>query len=674
MRIKVKKYNETIRCDLTIGNYSVKPDALIIELKKLVSKDTALQQSRFHFEGIVLNTHVYLTDSFDFQFFFGCKSAIVYLKIHSNNLSGEEIFEQAVLAVKQGDEKQLLRLFGSSLEKLLTRKHSNGWSLLHYAAHCGHESLVKVLLEKGADVNEETEDGWTPLLLACSHGQIGCVSHLIRHKDVEINKITKRGSGLHLAVTYGHADAVCSLLKAKASCDLEDFNGKIPLELATDEEIIELIPKFQGSWELEKYTNNEKPPQFAGNLVVYSMLGLSYKQVFIFINLETGYIEEYGSKDKYMERDLPSTSFKILDIQKVYNHKANFFKSGHGFDILCKNGTKSYFTRHSELRDEWIKYINTAVLYCKVHKIGFDNSNQHEFTIIDQKSYETVQITEQSEDICLEMFERVAEIGSGSFGTVYKVIKKDTKWAFAMKCLSKMFLNKKKMLNYAISEVQIMKELNHPFVLCLYYSFQTSSSLYLVLEYCEKGDLESLLEKGKLSEHEAKFYIAEIVLGLEYLHKLGIIYRDLKPANILLDSEGHVRIADFGLAKTFDEKVESVSTVVGSPAYISPEIICHENLTKAADIYSLGIVMHELLTGTIPFPDLQMDKLFSSIGSGKFNFSDEIGKEAKDLIKKLVQRKPEKRPRIEEIKNHEFFCRIDWDLLAEKRYLSPCNF
>ena len=240
-----------------------------------------------------------------------------------------------------------------------------------------------------------------------------------------------------------------------------------------------------------------------------------------------------------------------------------------------------------------------------------------------------------------------------------------------MKCLSKFFLNKKKMLKYAISEIKIMKQLNHSFILGLSFAIQTASNLYLILEYCEGGDLENVLDKRKIPELEAKFYIAEIILGLEYLHSLDIIYRDLKPANILLDSRGHIRLADFGLAKTFDEAEDSVSTLLGSPAYISPEIICHERLSKAADIYSLGVVMHELLTGKIPFIELQIDRLFQNIKNGKFFISETLGKDAKDLIKKLLNRKPEKRPKFDEIKKHEYFTRIDWELLENKQYVPP---
>ena len=296
-----------------------------------------------------------------------------------------------------------------------------------------------------------------------------------------------------------------------------------------------------------------------------------------------------------------------------------------------------------------------------------------EFRIVDQtaENPENIEETEEIEEVTLDSFERLSEIGSGSFGTVYKVVKKDTRATFAMKCLSKFFLKKKKMLSYAISESKIMRELNHPFILRLFYSFQTSSSLYLVMEYCEKGDLENLLEKGRISELEAKFYAAEILLGLEYLHSLGIIYRDLKPANILLDSLGHIKIADFGLAKNFNENEDSVSTVVGSPAYISPEIITHEKITNAADLYSFGILLHELLTSTLPFAELQIDKLFSSIRNGKLKISDTLGKDAKDLIKKLVCRKPEKRPKYEDIKKHLFFKGIDWEFLANKRYQPP---
>ena len=276
-------------------------------------------------------------------------------------------------------------------------------------------------------------------------------------------------------------------------------------------------------------------------------------------------------------------------------------------------------------------------------------------------------IPEEKNDNMINCFERVKEIGAGSFGTVYKVVKKDTGKVYAMKCLSKVYLKRKDMLKYAISEIKIMQQLFHPFVLCLNYAFENSNCLYLIMEYCELGDLETYLDINKISIEQARVIIGEIVLGLEYIHSLDIIYRDLKPSNVLIDENSHIRLADFGFAKNFIEE-NAVSTLLGSPAYVAPEIISREKVNTKADLYSLGVTIHEILTGRVPFASEDIEKLFSAIEHNKILISKDIDKNAKDLIKTLMNRNPKKRPNYKTLKNHKFFKGINWDDLLNKKY------
>ena len=680
MKIKVKTFDSALCRHQTLCTCYVSECSKIGDFKVQIAGHIGQDASFFHFEAYIQDTKVILTESFPFSFFFSSPYTVVFAVYHHSSIeqSKSACFDQAIDAVGSGNESQLSALFSASKsldDCFLSRRNAQGWTLLHFAAISENEKIVGLLLQLGWNCNEETQDNWTPLMLACAHSQVRCAREILRCGGIQVNKLTKRGSALHLAVRYGNFEAVLLLLNAKASTELEDFDGKIPLEVATDNEIIELIPKFQGNTQLVKYENEEKPPLFGGKLMSYHAMRVYNKTVFVYIDLDTGMLNEFATKEDFINKNTPISSCKIIDIVLVEPVKSRLwiFKSVHYLQIVTKTGYKYYYTKHQEYRDEWIRQLVEAIKYCQLHKIGVDNSNKSEFELVETGETEVSETTMEYEYLTLANFERVSEIGSGSFGTVYKVIKKDTGGVYAMKCLSKFFLNKKKMLRYAISEIKIMKELHHPFILTLHYMFQNESSLYLVLEYCEGGDLENLMERRRIPEVEAKFYIAEIILGLEYLHSLDVIYRDLKPANILLDAQGHVKLADFGLAKTFDDKEEMISTVVGTPAYISPEVICHEKLTKAVDIYSLGIVMHELLTGSIPFAEFEIDKLFSSIRNGKYKLADSLGKDARDIIKRLLERKPNKRPGFEEIKRHEYFSRINWELLATKRYMPPSS-
>eukprot|EP00358_Blepharisma_japonicum_P003327 CAMPEP_0202953968 /NCGR_PEP_ID=MMETSP1395-20130829/49551_1 /ASSEMBLY_ACC=CAM_ASM_000871 /TAXON_ID=5961 /ORGANISM="Blepharisma japonicum, Strain Stock R1072" /LENGTH=299 /DNA_ID=CAMNT_0049668889 /DNA_START=127 /DNA_END=1023 /DNA_ORIENTATION=+ len=274
----------------------------------------------------------------------------------------------------------------------------------------------------------------------------------------------------------------------------------------------------------------------------------------------------------------------------------------------------------------------------------------------------------EKEIISLACFEIIEEIGSGSFGTVHMVKKIDTGGIFAMKSLGKKQLKRQGKLKYAITECRLMKQLKHPYIMAFYYAFQNTQNLYMVMEYCSEGDLENLLEvRGAINEHEARFYLAEIILALEYLHDNNILYRDLKPANVLLDSKGHIKLADFGIAKENVTKPETSATLVGSPIYMPPEVLKHQAVGKPSDLYSLGVMMYELLVGSPPYYSDDIEELFHTIKTGKLEIPDILSLEARDLIKKLMEKDPRKRLSIRDIKLHPFFKKIDWNALLSRK-------
>ena len=178
-------------------------------------------------------------------------------------------------------------------------------------------------------------------------------------------------------------------------------------------------------------------------------------------------------------------------------------------------------------------------------------------------------------------------IGKGSFGTVFMVKKKDTGKPYAMKVLDKDKVMKRKQYEHTLSERRILQDIDHPFLIGLRFSFQTKSKLYMVFDFFNGGELYTYISKGKFSEERAKFYAAEILLGLGHLHEHNIVYRDLKPENLLLDRHGHIRICDFGLSKQ-DVTGDSVKSICGTPEYLAPEVIRRKPYGKAVDWWSLG--------------------------------------------------------------------------------------
>ena len=270
--------------------------------------------------------------------------------------------------------------------------------------------------------------------------------------------------------------------------------------------------------------------------------------------------------------------------------------------------------------------------------------------------------------IGFKSFDIMEILGHGAFGKVFKCrLKTNPEKEYAMKVLKKAFLYKNKHLKYAVTECNILKQAEHPFVIKMHFSFQTPDNLYMILDYCPGCDLAYHLNKKQIfEEDEAKFFIAEIVLAIEYIHGLDVIYRDLKPENILVDNEGHCRLADFGLAKENIGEKDFAKSFCGSPAYLPPEMLYSKGVSKAADIYQIGAVLYEFLVGFPPYYTENIKELYQSIRQAKLQVPKYISKEAKDLLNQLLYKRPEKRITLDKVKQHEFFAGIDWVKLKNK--------
>ncbi|TNV84278.1 hypothetical protein FGO68_gene7813 [Halteria grandinella] len=281
-------------------------------------------------------------------------------------------------------------------------------------------------------------------------------------------------------------------------------------------------------------------------------------------------------------------------------------------------------------------------------------------------------ITPKKLKFSLSDFKAHQLLGSGSFGDVYLVQENLTHKYYAMKVLLKSKILTSNIKRYALTERNILSTLNHPFLVKLHSAFQTKEKLYLVQDYCAGGDLsEYLSREGKFNEDKARFYTGEIILAIEYLHEKGIIYRDLKPDNIVLDGDGHVRLTDFGLSKVGIRGSDEVTkSFCGSYAYLAPEILNKDGHTMAVDWYLLGVVLFELLTGLPPFYAPSKETLFSNIRTSKLTFPPYVSLIAQDLISKLMHRDPKLRLR-ERIMEHPFFEGIQWDKMIKKQYMAP---
>jgi len=215
--------------------------------------------------------------------------------------------------------------------------------------------------------------------------------------------------------------------------------------------------------------------------------------------------------------------------------------------------------------------------------------------------------------------------------------------------------------------------MNSPFIVQLYYAFQTIDKLYLVLDFMIGGELFFHLRKAqRFTESRAKFYIAEIILSLEYLHSKNIIYRDLKPENVLMDAEGHIKIADFGLSKQGVSYGTKAYTFCGTPEYLAPEILKGQGHDKAVDWWSLGALLYEMLSGAPPFYSKDRNQMFRNILEKPVEMRPFFSGEAKSLLSGLLTIEPAKRlSNPLDIKAHAFFRDIDWSKLSKKLIKPP---
>lgn len=266
-------------------------------------------------------------------------------------------------------------------------------------------------------------------------------------------------------------------------------------------------------------------------------------------------------------------------------------------------------------------------------------------------------------------------LGTGTFGRVRLVTYNYKKTMyFALKMLKKSEIIRLKQVDHIKAEKAILSVIAHPFIVNLFAAFQDEKMLYMLMEYVIGGELFSQLRKvGRFSNETARFYASEIILALAYLHGKNIVYRDLKPENLLIDKEGHIKITDFGFAKQVEDRTW---TLCGTPEYLAPEIIQSKGHGKAVDWWALGILIYEMLAGYPPFYDENPFGIYQKILAGKIEFPRHFDPHAKDLVKKLLTADRTKRygclkDGAEDIKRHKWFKSVDWAKVFARKPKPP---
>ncbi|XP_074218453.1 serine/threonine-protein kinase N3 isoform X2 [Camelus bactrianus] len=279
----------------------------------------------------------------------------------------------------------------------------------------------------------------------------------------------------------------------------------------------------------------------------------------------------------------------------------------------------------------------------------------------------------------LQDFRCLAVLGRGHFGKVLLVQFKGTGKYYAIKALKKQEVLSRDEIESLYCEKRILEAVSrtgHPFLLSLLACFQTSSHACFVTEFAPGGDLMMQIHEDVFPEPQARFYLACVVLGLQFLHEQKIIYRDLKLDNLLLDAQGFLKIADFGLCKEGIGFGDRTSTFCGTPEFLAPEVLTQEAYTRAVDWWGLGVLLYEMLVGECPFPGDTEEEVFDCIVNADAPYPHFLSLQGLDLIHKLLQKCPEKRlgageRDAEEIKAQPFFRTTDWQALLARAVRPP---
>jgi len=279
------------------------------------------------------------------------------------------------------------------------------------------------------------------------------------------------------------------------------------------------------------------------------------------------------------------------------------------------------------------------------------------------------------EQVGPDSFVLVRQLGRGSFGEVFQVKHRKTEVEYAMKIMHKNKISRGNLLRYARTERNVLSYIRHPYIVSLHYAFQTTSHLVLVLHFCPGGNMQQLITSHRrLQEPLARLFSAEILTALSHLHERSIVFRDLKPENVVIDADGHSMLTDFGLSREGVRGFRGARSFCGSLAFLAPEILQQRGHGHPVDVYGLGVLMFAMLTGMPPFYHRDRDTLFANIRHAPLQIPNYVSRTAASLIEALMEREPSRRlgaSKTSDACSHPFFAQLDWEALARREIPVP---
>eukprot|EP00927_Polykrikos_kofoidii_P045623 TRINITY_DN3965_c0_g1_i4.p1 TRINITY_DN3965_c0_g1~~TRINITY_DN3965_c0_g1_i4.p1 ORF type:complete len:768 (-),score=135.08 TRINITY_DN3965_c0_g1_i4:45-2048(-) len=490
-----------------------------------------------------------------------------------------------------------------------------GRTALHNAAGVGKRDCVELLLDAQAFVDRRTTGGLTALHIACQQGNLEVASLLL---DRDADSCCEEDGGnvpLHLAAARGHTDVVTLLLERGCKGQLNVLNGlrQRPQEVAMDVEVANCFSEYLRSASDGSGENDSiNGDRYAGRTPI-------------------------GGSTVLLRNSRADVVRRLLQKSEQADKETSFAPAG---DVVRPERITGPFAR-----------------------------------LVPESSSIAI------EQVGPDTFDCVKVLGKGSFGKVFLVRHKATREEYAMKILETQSVRKDNMMHYALTERDVLTYLRHPYIVSLHYAFQTSKFLVLVLQFCSNGNLQCLInnqailnrQKG-LPENISCLYHAEIVLAIGHLHERDIVFRDLKPENVVLDAERHCMLTDFGLSKEGVEAMRGGRSFCGSIAFMAPEILKFSGHGKAVDIYGLGVMLFAMLSGLPPFFHRERETLKHNIMHARLLFPLSFSENATSLIAALMDREPSNRlgaTDSAQVRAHPFFNPIDFLALMRREVPVP---
>lgn len=490
----------------------------------------------------------------------------------------------------------------------------HGRTALHIASEKGHVANVELILDSGAKVNACTHDGLTPL---------------------------------HLASRKGHVEVARLLLDWGAEAHPESNDRNLPLHMAAAAgrtEVVDLLMQQAGSKAalLQRNSLGQTPAEAS----------ITLRTAAIFVDACRISGDANARHNMQRDRYAGRTPF----------HEANILIPNSRADAVHRILLR---TQQCPAEDPHSKSVSLVASRCRRVRLG---------TKARAPFAKVCPHIPAAEIVGPDSFSLVKLLGKGAFGEVFQVRHKRTQASYAMKVMPKRKVTTGKCMSYTRTERNVLSYIQHPFIVSLLYAFQTADHLVLVLQFCSRGNVQELIRReGRLEDPLACHYTAEILLALCHVHARNIIFRDLKPENCVLDESWHCLLTDFGLSKEGVSGIRGTSSFCGSMAFLAPEILAREEHGHPVDIYGLGVMLFNMLTGLPPHHSPDRKILRKNIKKASLSMPTYVSHTAGNLIQALLKRDPSQRlgaTYTAEVQTHPYFSSVDFAALL-RREVSP---